>query len=271
MVVIEKRIPYRYGGEPVRMRISSDLHLGHVLSKPKLIKKFLEEDQEAFHLFNGDLHDAVVTADTRRYRKAMDATHGQDIIDEQLDEATKIFEDVAKRGKIIGIGTGNHEQVISRKCNTNLTRRLCRRLEVPFLGYTSIIILRLHENGARIRTVRIRMHHGYGGSCRTPGGEFTKYAKSLTSWDVHAVLYGHGHQLGCRALSWTTISGKRLIRGLRWVGLTGTFMDSVAQGHQPSYAEEKDYPPAVIGGLIMEIKPTERFFELSLRTREYII
>ena len=68
-----------------------DPHFGNAHCDEKAAKKFLKEsDKNTYIICGGDLADAIVTKDIR-YRKASDATAGDDIVDEQVDKLESIL------------------------------------------------------------------------------------------------------------------------------------------------------------------------------------
>ncbi|MEO0249107.1 MAG: hypothetical protein ABIN58_06095, partial [candidate division WOR-3 bacterium] len=142
-------------GDVIRIRILADVHYGHKTCDVRALKEYLRvEDPNTYFVGNGDLLDSIVVKDSRRYRKSMDDTAGDDLLDEQINGMVALLEPVKE--KILGLGTGNHEDAITRMCSTNPMKRLCGTLGVPFLGYSWLLRLSMvDKKGGRGRAVVI--------------------------------------------------------------------------------------------------------------------
>jgi len=170
MKVATFTIPYKYG-DTIQIKPLFDIHYGNPLCDVQALKTYLEDSDDKTYFFGGgDMMDSIVTTD-RRYAKSSDATGGDAIIDEQVEGLFAILEPY--RDKIIGLGRGNHEDTIVKKCGTDPAWRLCAKLDVEYLGYSGLIRLRFREKSGRGRTVVIRWHHGWSGGARTPGASIT--------------------------------------------------------------------------------------------------
>jgi hypothetical protein len=204
----------------------------------------------------GDLFDGIVFSDTR-YDKGSDAirSRNSEIIDEQVDWGCEILESYAKR--FIGIGLGNHEWTPIKRGGTNPIKRICRRLGIPYLGYSGFIRVYLHEKGnTRGRSVIVRYHHGYGGGGRTGGASITRYEKEMADYDADIYLYGHDHQLNVKPYAYQQLRGQKVIDRLRWLIVGGTYLKTYVQGGDPTYSERKGYRPVPIIGTVIKLKPT---------------
>ena len=205
--------------------------------------------------------DSIITTD-KRYSKAHDDMGGEAIVDEQIDEAYNILEPYASR--IIGLGEGNHCQTIISHCATNPIKRLCEKLKCEYLGYTWMCNLSLSENGGRGRTVTIYGNHGWGGGCRTEGGDLTKYSKILSYYDSDLYLFGHTHGLMAKRSPRLSIVGNRLIAKDRYICVCGTFLKTISPDEIPSWSETKGFAPARIGGITIDIKPTATWCDIKV-------
>ncbi len=154
MVTTKIRIPYKYG-DIIKIKPLFDVHLGNKFCDISAMRKYLKrnDDEQTYIIGGGDILDSIIVTD-KRYRKTDDDTTGEDIVDEQIDVMYKELLPYKKR--ILGLGTGNHEDTISKKCATNPIRRLCKLLDVIPLGYDCMVRLNLHDNNARGRSLVIR-------------------------------------------------------------------------------------------------------------------
>lgn len=216
-------------------------------------KRYLaDSDKLTYFIGGGDLLDTIIVPD-KRYSKAVDMAPDDAIIDWQINQMRDILRPYASR--IIGLGSGNHEDVIIRRAGTNPIERICTELKVPYLGFSWLVELGFREHDGRGRKLVIRGHHGWGGSSRTPGGELTKYAKDLPFWDADLFLYGHGHHRKYDEIPRLSLKGGKLIARPKILVLCGTFLRTLSDGSTPSYSEREGYPPVPIGGVDIYLKP----------------
>ena len=256
------RIPYKYG-ETIKIKPVFDVHLGSKACDKKAFKEFLEDsDENTYFLFGGDTFDSIVVNDVR-YRKSGDDTRGDAIVDELVDMGVEYLEPYKDR--ILGMGKGNHEDVVTRRCGTDLIARLCRRLGVRDLGYSGLLRIQLHENNSRIRKVIIRYHHGWGGGSRTQGADLTKFSKDISYWEADIFLYGHVHRKQTDTIPRLGLSGDKLISKPKILGICGTFLRTYTNSVQPTYSEVKGYPPVEIGGIVVTIKPRREWVKIKAR------
>lgn len=260
MIIVEHHIEYKYG-DIIKIKPIFDVHMGNRHCDVKGFKKFLQDDDDpqTYFIGGGDLLDSIVVTD-KRYRKTEDGTTGDDIVDEQIAEMLKCL--LPYKERILGLGTGNHEDVITNRCGTNPIKRLCKELEVPFLGYSCFFRVRMSENGGRCRQVVIKQHHGWGGGSRTRGANITKYERDLGKWDADIFLYGHVHQKQYDRMPRLGISGMTLVSRPQLMAICGTFLKTLSDTSDPTYSELKGFPPTEIGGITIKIKPTRQSYEL---------
>lgn len=257
---ISKRIQYIFG-ETYYLKPFFDIHKGSTACDLPAFKRDLADmDDHTYPFFGGDLFDSLIVTDPR-YRKSNDSTTGDAIIDENLDEMFEILEPYSSR--IIGIGRGNHEDNITKKCGTDLIARLCKRLNVPDAGYSGLFKLTFSENSGRGRTVVVRYHHGWGGGSRTQGADLTKFSKDMAYWQADLFLYGHVHRKQTDTVPRMGLSGDKLISKPKILCICGTYLKTYTTGKQPTYSEVKGYPPVEIGGVCVSIKPRGNWVKMK--------
>jgi len=263
MIVHTHRVDYEKYGNIVKIKPIFDVHLGNKYCDKKALKNYLAEDDDHLTYFigGGDLMDSIVITDPR-YEKHVDDTPLDAIIDAQVDEMYELLEPYKDR--IIGLGRGNHENVVIKKCGTDPTGRLCKKLDCAYLGYSGLIrlIMSEGEKGGRGRTVFIRWHHGWGGGSRTQGADLTKYSKDTMYWDADVFLYGHVHRKQSDRVPRLGLSGEVLISKPKVIGICGTFLKTYSKTVDTTYSEVKGYPPTEIGGIKVNIQPTDRWVKI---------
>ncbi len=264
MIIAEKKIKYKYG-QIIKILPIFDIHFGNIACDKEALKKDLSVvDENTYIIGGGDWLDMVIVADRKRYRKSVDDSIPQedDIVDQQIDEMYNIV--IPYKSQIIGLMTGNHEDNITVRCNTNPIKRLCKLLNTTFLSYSSLIRMSLSENGARGRTVIIRTHHGWGGGSRTMGADITKYSRDASSWDADIFLYGHVHKRQNDRVPRLGLSGLQLISKPKIMVICGTYLKTFLKGDSPSYSEKEGYPPTEIGAPSIIIKPNKTWVDIRV-------
>jgi hypothetical protein len=263
MIITTYDINYKYG-ETVKIVPLFDIHLGNKLCDKVQLKRDLAAlDWKSTYVFGGgDWLDSVIVSDRKRYRKSIDDSKGDDVIDEQIEEMYDIINPY--KSHLIGVGSGNHEDTITLRCSTNPSKRLAKMLEVQCLGYSSLIRLRLSEKGARVRTVVIRSHHGWGGGSRTQGADLTKYSKDAGYWDCDVFTYGHVHKRQNDKVPRLGLCGEKFISKPKILMLCGTYLKTFTQSEDPSYSEKEGYPPCEIGLISVDIKPHNDWVKMNV-------
>jgi hypothetical protein len=253
MISLEYHIEYKYG-QTIKLRPIFDVHWGNKYCVKKDFIEFLSlADNKTYFIGGGDLFDAIILKDWR-YAKSQDETLGDDFLDTHVIEMAEILRPYKDR--IIGLGIGNHEKTVLRNCNTNLVKRVCSEIGVPYLGYTWVITLHMREARGRGRDIVIKGHHGWGGGSRTRGADITKYEKDMGKWaDVDIFLYGHVHKVQYDKTPMIKTCGGRLKAVPRIMAICGTFLKTFSDGVDTTYSEDEGYPPCEVGGIELQLKP----------------
>lgn len=257
MIVDIMNIAHR-SNEPVKILILSDLHLGHRNCDLGTLKRTIAAHRDAYIIGLGDWYDAIIASDVRRYRKAMDGTAGEAILDEQEEMLVSLFDDDDfENRRILGCARGNHEDSILKYGGVDLMARFCKRMNVRYLGYSFLIRLIIRDEHKSTRTVQIRGHHGWGGGCRTLGSVIQKYSHDIKYWNADLFLYGHDHCLHSFSIPRGDIGLHRgkpfhLARD-KHVCLCGTYLKTYTEDTAASWGEVLGFPLARIGSPLVTI------------------
>jgi UDP-2,3-diacylglucosamine pyrophosphatase LpxH len=255
-------IPYIYG-ETIKVKPLSDVHLGSRHCDIKAMKQYIgEPDPKTYIIGLGDMMDCIIVSDSKRYRKNGDDIEGEDIIGESVNRWVDIL--TPYRDQIMGLGIGNHEDNIVKRCSINPIKAICDRMAVPYLGYSFLLRLLFREEQGRGRTVIIRGHHGYGGGSRTQGADLTKFSKDCAFFDADIFLYGHVHKLQYDTVPRLSLVGDTLTAKDKHMVICGTFLKTYSGTTDVTYAESAGYPPAKIGGAVISIKPSTPWVDISV-------
>jgi hypothetical protein len=262
MIVTTKRIEYKYG-QTFKLKPIADVHIGARACDLSAFKDYMEDsDDNTYFIGIGDLYDAIVVQDFR-YQKSSDRTKGDAVIDEQVEEGVEILEPY--KDKILGLGLGNHERTVIKRCGTNMIDSTCKVLGIPSIGYSGLFRLMFSENGARTRTVIIRYHHGWGGGSRTIGADLTKFSRDVAYWDADIFLYGHVHRKQSDEIPRLGLRGEKLYAKPKVIAICGTFLRTYMDTNDATYSEVCGYPPTAIGGITLSLKPDGKWMDIKVQ------
>lgn len=257
------KIPYKRG-EKFKILPIGDIHYDGMKSSStcdsKKLKKFLAAnvDSKTMIIGMGDWFGGILIKDLKRYTKGTDGAKSPAILDESIDGLYEIFKPYRKN--VIALTDGNHEESIINYCGTNLTERLAKRLNpnILYMGYSWLLKLSFQENGARVRPLVIRGHHGWGNAGNSEGGDITKFSHDVKFWQAQLFLYGHVHKIKVNPMEegimvgdnkWRTIEKKMVV--------CGTFQKTYTNTTIATYAEKRGYHPASTTTPIIIAIPTD--------------
>lgn len=249
-----------------------DLHIGNIgADKNKIIEriKYIKNDSKRHTIIMGDLADCITVSDKRWDLKTYDP---------YLEEPDKQYEWVIDalepiKHKIVGIHTGNHDETLRKKIALQLrassmsedyiaeqsdwVQKVCKRLNVGYLGSSAFTRLTFEEPGKKNRKVQFKIYstHGSAGAGRT-GNALNKLEDMVKSYNADIYLMGHTHKFVTDKQVYLDVAqrGNKLRKRTRLLGNTGGFLD----GHllnKFSYVEAMNLPPARTGTITVSIKP----------------
>jgi hypothetical protein len=253
-------------GESVYVAVFSDLHIGHVNYSRRNLQKFLSEvsQYDNYWLLGlGDHMECVVPADFKRWQTSMMVTGDSKdaVLDWQEDEFVSLIEPYKER--LLGLAMGNHELEILRRYGHDPHASVCRQLGCENLGYSCLMRLNLRcksgDSAPSARSVILYIHHGWGGSSRTAGGNVTKFSRAVETYWADIYLFGHSHDQFVRTIPRLMVDkqGKLAHRDATIVNV-GTFKKTLTDGVIPSWEEKMGFPPRSLGGVVIELQSQRR-------------
>ena len=252
--------------EVVKVKPLMDLHKGAKTCDLKAFKEFIKDrDEFTYFVCNGDLWDMIFFNDKRFRPSGHDKSGVDDAIDEEVDEMEAILHPI--KDHIIGIGTGNHEDTIEQRCGTNPSKRLAKRLGVPYMGYSWWFRMAITRPTGGVGSVDFFVSHGFGGGTRTEGGSITKYAKFADRFLCDVFIVGHDHRkqyvkypvLGIHGIAKAYLYGKS-----KTIVLGGSWKKTYGMGTVVTWEESKGFPPSELGGVCINIKPAQKWVKVSV-------
>jgi hypothetical protein len=241
----------------------------------------VREDKNARMILKGDLIDAISTDDKRFCSLTYDIKDRWRSIDDHLEFLVEKLMPV--RDKILCNLHGNHELTLLKQ--TDLTRRLCKALNVPYGGYTCILTLNTPEGSKH--AFKMLLTHGRRGisshakdpiqSKANMEASLKKHMSNLQIYDCVYQSMGHAHKLIIVPptvtrevmLTSTTTGLKQNYKSAvkqnmseispesRWYVCSGSFLKTFSQPGHLSYAELAQYGPVEIGCAEVVVKDSE--------------
>lgn len=176
----------------------SDVHWGHTQFAKKDWAKFCKwgkDNPNAHFIGNGDYWD-FSNARGRAAIKAHMNEEQRDFLDEVMQEQVDEFAEQIEfmRGRLVGLGDGNHDWEFQD--GTNATMRLAKKLGVPYLGVSAVVLFQLEHHNRRCN-FQYYQHHGKGGNTSTAGGSYNAVERMHKHVEgVRIFVMGHNHDMG---------------------------------------------------------------------------
>jgi len=242
----------------------SDLHIGDKHFNRSSFNGYVDWVKETPNcrvFLNGDIvNTATIVSKSNPFEQDAPLT-------QQLEVAYDLLAPI--KDKIIGCITGNHEARIEQLCGYNPLIGLCQRLNIPYLGYSAVIGLRVGI-GKKIRNTKINgdfityvlyFHHTTGGG-GTPGGKVNRVEKLrgiITNADAY--IGSHNHQIfAVPEISQHYSSATHgIIQQRQMLIGTGSFLD-----WNDGYSERMQLQPVKLGCPKIRFDSTKKDIHVSL-------
>lgn len=260
--------------DPLGFTLMGDTHIGGASTDHASIQSDLKTAKETGDRINinGDVFDAILPKDHKRYRPEAihpDLQNRSDILNGALDMAVEILGPYAKL--IDMIGCGNHEDAVAKYHGLDMVQLLVHRLntecggEINYGGYTGFISYSARKaTPGNHSVINIYYHHGSGGSSPVTKGMIDFNRKGV--WvDSDVVWLGHKHN----KISDTTSlrmrcprTGAQPVLDQQVYVMSGSYLDTmkfqtqeeIMQGRIATYASDWGLPPQAKGGARVLVK-----------------
>lgn len=229
-------------------------------TRRKLLKKHLEQAKErgAKVFIFGDLFCAMQGKYDKRSSKSdlLPEHQNGNYLDSLVDTTFEFLEPYAQH--IALISPGNHETAITKRHETNLTKRLVEKLQVLntqcFAGtYSGWVVFKFeHKSGGAIKKKHLFYHHGYGGGGPVTKGVIQTNRKAIYLPDADIVVTGHVHERWALDLSRERIkaNGVPYIDYQRHIQLPTYKEEYLKHG---GWHVERGAPPKPLGGCWLDM------------------
>lgn len=234
-----KCIKHEHIGSHIDFVPLSDVHIGDYNCDKLLFQDYIDwirDNPNALTFLNGDMVNVATTASKS---SVFDQEKG---LSWQIDTAVKMLYPI--KDKIIGCITGNHEERLASFCGFNPTELIATRLQIPYLGYSGVIDIKVQGSlDKKAQNYIIYAHHTTGGGGHTPGGKINRVdlmRKLVSNADVY--IGSHNHHLGVMPVLTVYYKAGKIRQQRQLLVDTGSFLK-----WNGSYAEFKQLPPAKLG------------------------
>lgn len=241
---------WREKSESVSVCLMSDVHFGSSTCDVGAWQADLRKAKAQGSLIYilGDIFDAVVPTDSKRFRSGANDTEYRvdSMLDAVIDDCADILHSV--RRQVVLCLRGNHEDNIIQRCHTDMVRRLCERISdeehtVHYGGIGCSHVLRIVDGGGKYCLCRMALHHGAGGSAPVSKGVMQFSRVKLDGYDI--VAHGHTHNLTVTPdVRQSIAAGGTVTHRKRYDISTGGYLN---QGLGESYATRKNLPQTPVG------------------------
>lgn len=271
--VVSVKMEYETGWHQDFLKIA-DPHFDSPHSDRKLFKALLDEalERQAPVSILGDLFDAMQGMSDKRANK-MDlrpeyANTGGRYFDLLVEDAVEFLRPYS--AIILAISLGNHETAPAKYNETDLIYRVCRALDVPYLGYSGFTMYQMKRptGGNKVRKTEFFIHGNGGGADVTQGIIDMQRRQVWAVADIY--LSGHIHQevRSTRSRVYLSASGRQVVDEALHVSIPSLKSEWNMRG---GYAIERGKPPLPIGACWLRFQQHPRvqggIFVDALRAR----
>lgn len=232
----------------------TDVHLGNRHANLPYFKAYVDyimKTPNAVTILNGDLAETAT-----KISVGMAMFEESEHFPQQLAMLEEILLPLAKAGKILGIGPGNHEERIANMIGINPMQLLADKLDVPYFGYQGFF--RIVVNGI---TYKAAFHHGAGGGGTS--GSKTNTSEKMNKVVANADLYVSGHTHGRQShqdiIYLMDEESDALVPHIRTYVVGGSFVE-----YWGAYPEMKALTPSITGLVRCELRPDRKGIRVTV-------
>lgn len=204
-------------------------------------------------------------------RKSNDEIRPEDLTDAYYDSIVEHASDdympYAKQWALFG--KGNHERSIIKHAGTDVISNLVYSLNtksgsnIAVGGYTGYIILQIRYNTTKLKSYRIKNHHGQGGAAPVTRGTIQTNRQAVWLPDADIVWNGHNHQNYILPIPRERLSRKnKIIHDILWFVRTPGYKDE--RNRTEGFAAEMITGPTPLGCVWLNFKLQSNRIKLAV-------
>lgn len=270
MEVIEKIISYKRP-DNFYFYPFNDFHGGSIdCVEGHLENRILEcaNRPNSYALGIGDYNDCITKNDPRFNICGLAPwVEKSNIVESQRNWTSKLLKPLTDEGKLLCLGTGNHEEEIHMRHDNDIVRNICKDLNVPYAGYSYFLILTFRRKGGASRQYITHCWHG-AGAAQTEGARLMRLMRLVNDVQAHIYLMGHLHAITIHTPERLTCVRGRVKSVKLIAAITGSWLKTYTQPREgqtlnPTYGEKAGYKPSRIGNPIIRINPDDDLFTIE--------
>lgn len=261
--------------------LMSDLHLD---SKHFAKDQFIHDANEckekgARILINGDVFDAIIPTDRKRYTRGGDGFNEDAQINARIDYAVSILKPYVDLIDFIGIG--NHEASIVKYDGCDLVKMLVHELslyrskDLPPIqrgGYQGFLRFWFKDKGSAVRQFVIYREHGKGGASPVTKGTII-IQRLHTTFIADLFWLGHSHTSIIDSTPWTIYpdNAGHIIKKRKRSVITAGYNEGFIQRnlgeddcYRSDFVEENFLAPTGIGYAMLHITVPKSHSDMDL-------
>jgi hypothetical protein len=244
------------------VHLLGDIHLGTAHCAEDKIKarvQQIKDDPFALWIGMGDYCEFISARDPRFDGKCISNwIDPAEIGESEIEKIVNLFQPI--RSKCIGLLMGNHEDAYRKHQDGDPQKQICKRLNLPDLGYSAFVRLIFRRKSGNCRESHEFLGvvtHGAGGGI-TRGAKMTRLERFMDNFNARWYAHGHVHDTIISTKHYMELTEAGKIISLEKIGaMTGCWFRGYTQGIPPSYGEIKNYPPNGIGAPVFVFDPDE--------------
>lgn len=232
--------------------LMGDTHIGSKFYNEKLHREHLKWclDNNVYLILMGDQIEAAT-----RDSVGAGVYEQQEIIDQQVEHFYDLYRPLAKKGKILGMHTGNHESRVYKSCGVDIAKIMARELGVPYFGWAKLNKVHIGKENYLLYTT-----HGSSGA-KLPTSKIKTAFNMGDVVDAEIYAMGHVHMLGHQTRSYyrADLKNKTISEAEKHYVLTGHYLNFWG-----SYAHMGNMEPNKQGSVKVKLHGNEHLIRVSL-------
>lgn len=231
----------------------TDVHLGSKhcnIPYFKAVVEYILNTPNCVTILNGDL------AETATKESVGAAMFEEEInIPGQLQMLYEILLPLAKAGKILGMGPGNHEERVANMIGINPMELLAEKLNVPYFGYQGFFRIVVNDI-----VYTASFHHGSGGGSTVASkSSAAEKMNKVVIADLYFSGHTHGRQYHKDVIYIFDDKSEDLVPMVRTYVVGGSFLE-----YWGGYSEMKALAPSITGAVRIELRPDQKDIRVFL-------
>jgi hypothetical protein len=263
-------------GKILKLGLFSDLHIDSPDCDIDLLKRDLDicKKEGRYILIGGDIFDAIIHSDKKRYTPSTNINNRDDQINVKLEKVIETLKPYADN--IIFISRGNHEESILKYSSTDILDLLIKELnhykkngEIVKGNYQNFIRFAFVDARSQISaSYDIFQHHGAGGSAPITKGALD-FNRLIHGTMADLVFIGHKHHSNIvysDPIMYTDLNGSVKIKNRQAIMTPSYLKGRQLDDHNIHYAERFYMLQSLAGFGILDLIPSRADGKYSIKS-----